>query len=145
MEIFPDLWPTLALTLPFLVCVAGLHMIFFGPLTAYLEERGAASTDARAAAAASNVQTEERLDQLEERLKTARAGASMLRKEARAKTGEEESRIIAAARGEADKVVTAAIADIAGAAERASADLKQHAQALSTDIAGQVLGRQPSA
>jgi len=142
MEIIPQLGPVLALTLPFLAAMAALHLILFKPLLAYLDEREDTEKGARERATANAATSEERLTQIEERLAEARHHAASVRAEARAAAHEEESKIIAQARSEAEEKVQAAVQEIRTAAEAAKEGLAASSQALSADIAGQVLGRE---
>ena len=77
-----------------------------------------------------------------EKLLEARKANTAMRQAARAEAQSEESALIAVARADADAKVKLAVADIQGAAEAASKALSVSAQALSSEIAGQVLGRQ---
>jgi F0F1-type ATP synthase membrane subunit b/b' len=142
MEILPEVGPSIALTLPFLVTFVALNFILFKPLLAYLEERNVASVGAREEALEKSTLADQRLISIEEKLLEARKANTAMRQAARAEAQSEESALIAVARADADAKVKLAVADIQGAAEAASKALSVSAQALSSEIAGQVLGRQ---
>jgi len=141
MEIIPTLDQAALLTLPFLVAAAALHLILFRPLLDYLDERQALSREARAEAERLNAHADEALAKVVKQLAEARKEASELRQQARGKAREVENGILAQAREEADATVSAAVEQIAAEKQRASATLRGTAQALSHDIAAQVLGR----
>ena len=141
MEIIPSLKPTLFLTIPFLVTLIGMHVIFFGPLFRYLEEREQASLGASGKAKALEAETDEALQGLEARIFSARKAAGESRNAKRSEALKEESAILAAARSAADQRVTAAVDEIHKAAEEASSTLQASVNTLSTDISEQILGR----
>ncbi|MFT4623653.1 MAG: F-type H+-transporting ATPase subunit b [Myxococcota bacterium] len=141
MQIIPDLIPTALLTIPFLVTLVALHVIFFKPLFAYMEERDSVSSKARREAVDFAASAREKLGAVEARLLEARKRAGVVRGEARAKAREEEAVIIAAARSEAESVVATAVEGIVKDTQVASATLKSTASTLSAEIAQQVLGR----
>ncbi len=141
MQIIPDLIPTLVLTLPFLVTMAALHLIFFKPLFAYMEEREGIASTARHEADDYAKATTAKLEQLEVQLVEARKRASAIRAEARAEAQSEEAGILAAARREAEAKVEAAVQEIGSESASAAATLKGTAATLSAEIAHQVLGR----
>jgi F-type H+-transporting ATPase subunit b len=141
MQIIPDLIPSLVLTLPFLVSMVALHVIFFKPLFAYMEEREGVANTARQEADDFQKATGDKLVQLETELIEARRRAASVRADARAKAHSEEVVIIAAARKEAEGVLEEAVSQIAAEAQTAAATLKGTAATLSAEIAQQVLGR----
>ena len=102
MEIIPSLQPTIVLTIPFLVCLIGMHIIFFGPLFRYLEEREQASLGATQQAKALESKTDEALEGLEAKILGARKAAGEARNAARTLALKEESTILSAARSAAD-------------------------------------------
>jgi F0F1-type ATP synthase membrane subunit b/b' len=141
MEIIPSLQPTLILTIPFLVVLIGMHVIFFGPLFRYLEEREQASLGATEQAKSLETQTDEALEGLETRILGARKAAGESRNAARSVALQEEATILSAARSAADQRVSAAVEEIHKAAEEASSTLQASVANLSTDISEQILGR----
>ena len=145
MKIIPDFgadWlQMLVLTAPFLVTMVALHVIFFGPLLQYLEERNAKTEGARKDAKAMDEDTERKLAQLETSLTEARSQSAQARNEAR-KTGlAEEQAILAKARAAADERIAQAVSEITIASAEAAKTLKDTAASLANDITAQVLGR----
>ena len=145
MTIIPDLETTLLMTIPFLVTYAALHFILFRPLYDYLQERDDAITKTLADAKDLDGVIEEQVGQLETKLSAARDEASDVRAEARAKAHEHETDILAEARKETEGKVAEAVAVIADEQVKASEVMRATATQLSTDIAGQILGREVQA
>jgi F0F1-type ATP synthase membrane subunit b/b' len=141
MQIIPDLIPSLVLTLPFLVSMIALHVIFFKPLFAYMEEREGVANTARQEADDFQQATGEKLAQLETELIEARRRAAAVRSDSRTEAQAEEAVIIAAARKKAEGELEEAVTQIAAEAQTAAATLKGTAATLSAEIAQQVLGR----
>lgn len=143
MEIIPSLVPVVLLSIPFLVTMAALHIILFKPLFAYLEEREGLSTRARLEATELNQSADQKLASIEQQLADTRRETTELRKDARAQARQKEAAVLAEARQAAEREVDDAVGQIAEEKKRASATLRGTAKVLSTDIAAQVLGRQP--
>ena len=127
--------------IPFLVCLAGLHVILFKPMMAYLGERDQQTDGARDEAKELNALVDDRIETLNQRLQDARNQAGQLRSAARATAAAKGQEIIDAARTEAEANVADAVKRIQTERDTAAQALKQSATALSADIAGQVLGR----
>jgi F-type H+-transporting ATPase subunit b len=140
MEIIPKLIPTLVLTVPFLVTMVALYVIFFGPLLNYLEGRRAETEGARHEAKAMEAETIQTIEQLESRIAQARSEAAKARNEARKQGLSEEQEILVKARAAADERIGQAVGEINEAATAASNTLKDTAKMLADDIAAQVLG-----
>jgi len=140
MEIIPKLIPTLVLTVPFLVTMVALHVIFFGPLLDYLEGRRAETEGARQDAKAMEAETIQTIEQLESRIAQARSEAAKARNEARKQGLSEEQAILVKARAASDERVAQAVGEINEASAAASNTLKETAKMLADDIAAQVLG-----
>ena len=126
---------------PFLLCMAGLHVILFKPMMAYLAERSEQTDGARKEAKEINVLVDDRIETLNQRLQEARNQAGQIRSAARATAAMKGQEIIEAARTEAEANVADAIKRIQTERDTAAKAMKQTATALSSDIAGQVLGR----
>lgn len=141
MEIFPNPPFAALMTLPFLVAFVGLHFILFKPLYAYLDERTAASRKAREQARKLQEESEQKLADVEQRLDSVRREIVALRAGKRATALEKEAEILAVARQDAENAVNDAIARLEVSREAAAEELRATARSLSTDIAGQVLGR----
>lgn len=145
MQIIPELVPSVLLTIPFLVAFAALNTILFRPLLDYLEGRDEAIHGAKEQAKVLHSQVETRLEDLDERLRTARVEINAYRADARAAALGEESKIIAKAREEADAKVSKAVEQITIEHAAATQTLQTVAENLSGDIVDQVLGRAASA
>lgn len=142
MEIIPDPIHVALLTLPFLVAMAGMHLILWRPLLAWMDERDTLSTSARKEADELDHAAEEQLARIEDRLAAARHEVHTVRAEARARALAKEAVIVAEARSGADGRVQEAVGKIRTDREAARSTLQATAKDLSTDIAGRVLGRQ---
>lgn len=139
MHIIPDLGPSIALTLPFLVAFFGLWFILWKPLMQFLDDREKATDGARHEAEEFSAQADGRAAELEVRLQKAHAELVDLHASARARAQKKEAVILAEAR-------TAAEAKIAEAQERitreraaAKAELETTAKTLSNDIVESLL------
>ena len=139
MEIIPSLQPTIVLTIPFLVCLIGMHIIFFGPL--FATRRARASLLGATQYKALESKTDQALEGLEAKILGARKAAGEARNAARTLALKEESTILSAARSAADQRVATAVEEIHKAAEEASSTLQASVATLSTDISEQILGR----
>ena len=126
---------------PFLLSIIGLHFILFKPMMAYLSDRDKETIGAREEARKLNAEVEERMETLTQRLQQARAEAGQVRASARAAAGLKAQEIIGASRAEAEALVSEAVQRIQVEKDTASQALKQTADVLSIEIAGQVLGR----
>ena len=84
---------------------------------------------------------DDRIETLNQRLQEARNQAGQIRSAARATAAMKGQEIIEAARTEAEANVADAIKRIQTERDTAAKAMKQTATALSSDIAGQVLGR----
>lgn len=141
MDIVPDPAAAVALFVPFLVAIGGLWLILWGPLLAHMEERSHASAHARQEARRLAHEADERLARIAASLESADASARDARQQIRSRAIGEEARIVAEARGEADRRVAGAIAEIGEAATVAQRALRQQATSLAEDIAVRALGR----
>ena len=141
MEIIPSPVPTAVLTIPFLVLLIGMHVIFFGPLFRYMEEREQASVGATQRAKSLEEETDAKFVSLEAQIQGARKAAGEARNAARTVALQEEASILSAARAAADVRVTGAVEEIHKAAEEAASTLQASVTTLSTDISEQILGR----
>ncbi len=139
MHIIPDLLPSVALTLPFLVALAGLWVILWGPLMQYLDDRENATVGARKEAAEFERLAEERASRLEEQLAEARAQIQQLYAEARSRALVKEANIVSAARAKAEEELAEAHARVADERLKAKAELETMARTLSTDIVDSLL------
>jgi len=145
MQIIPDPMFATLMMMPFIVAVFAYHFILVQPLRQYLEGRDAAISGARKEAGELDKQAEAALEKLEAKLAVARQDASGIKGEARQRGLKFEQEAVAKARQKADAQLEEAIAAVKADADVAAAALKDSAQALSQDIAAQVLGRSVSA
>jgi F-type H+-transporting ATPase subunit b len=127
--------------MPFAVTLVGLHLILFKPMMNYLAERHEQTDGARQEAQAINARVTERMETLNLRLAEARNEAGQLRATARANAAKQGQILMDAARAEAESQVASAIRRIQVERDTAAQALKQTATSLSSDIAGQILGR----
>jgi F0F1-type ATP synthase membrane subunit b/b' len=141
MEIIPDPSHVVLLTLPFLFAAGGMWFILFQPLLAYLDERTEVSARARHEASELQGAAAEQLGKIEARLAQARLHVGALRQEARSRALAREAEIVAAARDKSEKRVDEALRELARDRSVASDALRNTATELSTQIAGQILGR----
>ena len=141
LEIIPDPIHVGLLTLPFLVAVFGSWMILWSPLSAYLEERRVTVETANKEAEELGQSAEEQLAQLEEKLAGAREKVLGIHQAARERAQGKEAAILQTAREDAEEVIADALTTISAEKDAAAQALKSAAEELSTDIAGQVLGR----
>ncbi|TNE90051.1 MAG: hypothetical protein EP330_09490 [Deltaproteobacteria bacterium] len=143
MTVFPEFSPfPLLMAVPFAITLIALHYILFSPLLAYLEARDKTIRGARDEAKSLTDQIEERLLDLEVRLKEARSQAAAVRKEARDRAHLQANEILAAARVEAEGKVTEATTQIAASEKAASAELKAQTEAIAGEIVTTILGRE---
>ena len=142
MEIIPDPIFAALQTLPFLVTVVALHFILFKPLLAYLEERQAASQNARKEASELKESTASRLEEMAARMAEARASAAAIRADRRADALAREAELVAAARKQAESQVAEALIGINAEREAAAQSIRAAGKLLSAEVAGTVLGRQ---
>lgn len=141
MNIIPDLVLTAWLMAPFLVLVAGMHFILYKPMLAYLDARANATIGARTEAEALQAQAGSRLGEWEAALAKAQAEVTDFRGQRRAAAQTEYARIVADARGAADRRITDALTTLRGETVIARGELAGTAQALSREVAVSVLGR----
>jgi len=141
MNIIPELTLSLWLVVPFLVAMIGLHFILFKPLLAYLDEREAKTAGAKAEAKQLRQDVDAKLADVQARVVAAHQKAGAVRAEAAAEAKAVEDKLLTDARNKANERVNAAIAEIDAETASAGESLRQAANALSSDIAGQILGR----
>jgi F-type H+-transporting ATPase subunit b len=141
MDIFPDPMLVLVQLAPFLVLLAGLHVILFKPTLDYLEARQAATDGARAEAARLQGSSGAALDRYEQALTAARAEIAELRASRRAEANAVHARRVAQARAAAEAETRAAVERLRGEVETARTELPGRARTLAADMAERVLGR----
>lgn len=141
MEIVPDPLLVALFFPPFLIAVVGMWVILWKPLLDWMDERDAASVDARKEAARLEVEVATRLETLEVRLAATRTELADMRAASRADAAKAEAEVTSAARAAADAKVEAATAQIAEQTEIARRGLSDAARSIADDMATQVLGR----
>ncbi len=141
MNIIPDLMLVFWLMWPFLALVAGLQVILYKPMIAYLDARADATVGARKEAEALQAQAATRLAEWEAALTRARLEVTDFRAQRRAAAQAQHARIVAEARAEAEARIAQAIGVIRVEASAARAELDGTSRALSREVANQVLGR----
>ncbi|MCB9691362.1 MAG: ATP synthase F0 subunit B [Alphaproteobacteria bacterium] len=139
MHIIPDVLPSIAMTIPFLVAMVGLWVILWGPLMQFLDDRENATVGARKEATEFERQAHERADALAARLAEAKVAVQQIHTEARTRALAKEAEIVAAARAKADEYLTEAQARVADERLKAKAELESTARTLSTDIVDTLL------
>ena len=141
MEIVPDPLLVALFLPPFLLAIIGSWLVLWKPLLAWMDERDSAAADARAEAARLDVEVDERLQSLQDRLGQTRAEITELRNTARADANATERAMLSEARTEADAKVAQATEQIGEQADVARRGLADAARSLADDMATQVLGR----
>lgn len=126
---------------PFGVSLIGLYLILFKPMISYLTERDTETVGAREQALQMNAEVDARIETLNAKLQVGKAEAGQLRAAARVKAAAKAQKVIDAARDEAESKLADAVRRIKVEHDTATQSLKQTAEVLSIDIAGQVLGR----
>lgn len=139
MHIIPEIGPSIALTLPFLVALIGLYVILWQPLMQFLDDRDNATEGARKEAEEFESQANRRAEELEKRLAAAKLEVQTLHADARTRALAKEADIVAAARAKADEFLATATSRVADERLKAKAELEITARALSTDIADTLL------
>lgn len=143
MTVFPEFSPfPLLMGVPFAITLMALHFIIFSPLLAYLDERDKTIRGAKDEAKSLSTQIEDRVHDVELRLKAARAEAAALRKEARDRAHAQAGDILGAARTQAEAKVGEATARIAEQERAAAKELEAQTASLSDEIVTSVLGRE---
>lgn len=143
MTVFPEFSPfPLLMAVPFAVTLIALHYILFSPLLAYLDARNETIRSARDEARSLSDQIEDRLIEVDARLKEARSAAANVRKDARDRANAQANEILGEARREAEAKVNDATQRIADSEREASSQLKSQTEALAGEIVSTVLGRE---
>ena len=145
MNIIPDLTLALIQVVPFLVLVAGLHVILFKPMLAYLHDRAAATVGAKHDAENLSKRAAARLAEYESLLAKVRAELTEYRGGLRSDAHKAHAHRVAEARSEADVHLQAALHGV----QREAAHARQAIEGMSKELAGEivktVLGRSPAA
>lgn len=145
MNIIPDPLLVVLQALPFLVLLAGLHVILYKPMLAYLAERKEATAGAKKAAQELQERAALKLQQWEQAFARAQAEVADFRAQKRADAQAVYQKRIAEVRSEADKRIAAALAEVQAEATKARADVPVIAAELAREMASKTLGRQVEA
>lgn len=141
MEIIPNPVFAAVMTIPFGISFFATKFLIVDPMRRYLDERDSATVGAREEAAALDADTEAKLSQLEAELKSARNDASRKRTEYRDKALALEHEVVSTARAAAEARLGEALTEIQAESRGARDSVLGMAKTISSDIAGQVLGR----
>ncbi|MEC7986369.1 MAG: ATP synthase F0 subunit B [Myxococcota bacterium] len=141
MNIIPI--PTLLVLqlIPFLITLVALYFIIFAPMLRYLDERSENIAGARSKATELEKQSEEKLQELNDRLQKIRSDLNDKRMTVRAELMANYNETIYQARQEADKEIKAQVALLSEEQEAARKELQNQAKAIAELVANQTLGR----
>ena len=141
MNIIPN--PTLLLLqlLPFFVTIAGLYLILFKPMFAYLEERDEASSGATDTAKDLETDVQAKKSEINSKIQAALKEGSETRASARQELMAEYNNFVQAKRQEAEKEIKEATQAIAIEKSAARQEVHVQAEAFANEIAGQIIGR----
>ena len=126
---------------PFLVTLLGLHYIIFKPMLAHLADRERNIDGFKREASLLQEEVAGKLAELELKLAEARNLAAAERAALRQKRKQDEAEIIGAARSAVDTLLGDARGTLATEKASASKQLEATARSLSSNIAGNILGR----
>lgn len=141
MDINPD-WTLVVLSLfPFLVALIVAWRVLFVPLMQHLEERRSHGEGAQEDADHMAADVDAKVEEIDGRIKALRVELADQRNEHRARANADRNQVLEQARAEAEQQVSEALKTIEAEREVAAKALRDSAQALSTDIVAQVLGR----
>ena len=128
-------------TIPFLVVIAGLHLIIFKPMLAMLAEREKNIHGYRKEAELMQEEVTAKMGELEERLAEARVEAMAERSRLRQESLAMEQETLQAARSRAEAFLEEARESLSNERVDATKQLEEAAGVLSQQIASSVLGR----
>lgn len=141
MNIIPDFTLALIQVVPFLVLVAGLNVIIFKPMLAYLHDRNVATVGAKHDAEALAKRAEARMGEYEAALAHVRSELTEYRTGLRQSAHKVHAAQVAAAKKASDGRLQLALADVAQSARAARASVGPMSKEIAVDIATRVLGR----
>lgn len=141
MQIIPDPLVVALQLVPFLLTMAALHFIIFKPMLEYLDDRDKARSGGRDEAEALQGRIEEKVADYDARMEEAHSEVVDLRAERRGAALAQAEGRLAEARAAADEQVRAALGAIESERAAAATGIRNTAQELAGDIAGQILGR----
>lgn len=141
MNIIPDFTLALIQVVPFLVLVAGLQVILFKPMLAYLHDRAVATVGAKHDAELLSQRAAARLGEYEAQLAKVRAELTEYRAGLRGDAHRAHAHSVAEARREADVHLQGALHGVQREAARARQGIAGMSKELAGDIVKTVLGR----
>ncbi|MSQ00297.1 MAG: hypothetical protein EXR71_00205 [Myxococcales bacterium] len=141
MNINPDLPLVLLQLLPLFTVLAGLQMILFKPMLAYLAARKAATVGERASAEALKEKAALKLQQWDAALVRAHTEVAEFRAGRRAAAQAACAKQVAASRTLSDRYIADELAVLQGEAALARGEVGRMARSLAQDMAGRALGR----
>ena len=141
MENFPHLPTLLSVAAAVIVLTLVLNKFLFTPLRGIIDERERRTKAAQSELDEARAVQEQRLAEIEARLKEARREAFEIRDAAQREGRAHRDKLMAEARQEAQKIVDEAREGIAADVQSARGDLEAEAERLSQMIAERVLGR----
>ncbi|MCB9507803.1 MAG: ATP synthase F0 subunit B [Myxococcales bacterium] len=123
----------------FLILIPVLHALLFSPYLAILKERDRLTTGARDAAGATSAEAKRVLAEYEAQLQAARDEAAAAREALRASGEADESRIVGAAREQAERGLAGRRQTLATSVASAEAQIEQRSATLAQAIVAKVL------
>ncbi len=127
---------------PFFVTLLALYHIIFKPMLQYLDERADSTVGARQKGQNITAEIEERIEKINESLKSTRTRLGELRAEARAEATANYNQVVKEARDKAEAEIKEAVLLIQKEQETAKKTLEQSGEEIAKQIAGQALGRE---
>ncbi len=141
MNINPDLSLVLLQLLPLFTVLAGLQMILFKPMIAYLAARKAATVGERASAEALKEKAGLKLLQWDAALVRAHTEVAEFRAARRSEAQAAYAKQVAATRALSDRHIADELAVLQGEAALAREEVGRMARSLAQDMAARALGR----
>ena len=141
LVLIPDPVTLIALIVLFIVITFPLNALIYKPIFATLDERHARTTGARDKAAELSQEADEVLSRYRREIAEARSVAEQGRKAAVEKAREEQARVTAAARLEAEQQVERGRSELNTSLEQARSEMGDHVRDLADSAAQKILGR----
>jgi F-type H+-transporting ATPase subunit b len=123
----------------FAILLFVLHRLLYRPLLAAMEERSSAIKKSLDEAQAARAEAARQQEENAVRLKAAYAEAAAIRDQALKEAGEEQRRLVEAARGEAQRMVESAKAQLDADVRKAREDLRREVGDLAVGIAEKLI------
>lgn len=123
----------------FVILLFVLHRLLYKPLLAKMEERSSAIKKSLEEAQAARADAARQQEENAARLKAAYAEAATIREQALREAGEEQRRLVEAARAESQRMIEAATAQLEADVRRAREELRREVSDLALDIAEKLI------